>query len=425
MKTLHACPWWCVAAMLLAWPAVADDWPQFLGVHRDGTWNEKATLQAFPAGGPPVLWRVPVGRGFASAAVAQDRVFVADLELNKPAVKERLLCLDEATGRQLWTRDYEISYPDWAFNPENGSGPVPTPIVEAGRVYMVGASGRIHCWDTITGAVVWDNDLLKKHKIRDLDCRASPLIEGNLLIFIIGAPGACVVALDKASGREVWAALDEQLINSSPLIVTAAGQRQLIVWTSQSISSLNPQTGEVLWSERLITSGNDGTSTPVVQGDLLLVGGLMMRLNADKPGATILWPDSKAVAKRVLSATSTAIMRDGCVYSCRGKGELVCLDAKTGRQLWQADHLTEPKKGAALHITTAGSQVLIYSDEGDLFLATLTPGGCQQTSRAHLIDPTFPFEGKNRVYALPSFANGCIFVRSDKEIVCAVLMEKP
>ncbi len=373
-----------------------------------------------------MLWRVPVGRGFASAAVADGRVFVPDVELNKPAAKERLLCLDEATGKQLWAHDYDVFWPDWAFNIENGCGPIPTPIIETGKVYVVGTSGHVHCWEASTGAMIWANDLRKLHKIRDLDCRASPLIEGNLLICVPGdASGACVVALDKATGKEVWKALDEPLINSSPIIVTAAGRRQLILWTGQSVSSLNPQTGEVFWHERLITSGNDGTSTPVVQGDLLLVGGLMMRLSADKPGASILWPDTKAVAKRVLSNTSTALMRDGCVYSCRGKGELVCLEAATGRQLWQADHITEPKKGASLQLTLAASQVLLFSDEGDLFLSTLTPEGYHETSRAHLLDPTFPFEGKKRVYALPSFADGRIFVRSDEEIVCALLAGKP
>src|SRR5579864_7310845 len=80
----------------------ADDWPQWRGPGRDGVWTETGLLQSFPAGGLKVRWHVPAGWGFSSPVVARGRVYLADSEVMKPRAKERLLCLDETTGKPLW-----------------------------------------------------------------------------------------------------------------------------------------------------------------------------------------------------------------------------------------------------------------------------------------------------------------------------------
>src|SRR5207245_573864 len=98
------------------------------------------------------------------------------------------------------------------------------------EIYWFGRSGQVDCLDARNGKVIWETHLDKKYEIGVLSCRGSPLIEGNLLIlFAGGKPGACVMALDKQTGKEVWKALNEALSNSSPLIIVAGGTRQLIV----------------------------------------------------------------------------------------------------------------------------------------------------------------------------------------------------
>src|SRR4030095_4573609 len=112
-------------------------------------------------------------------------------------------------------------------------------------VYWLGRSGQVDCLDARSGHVIWKTHLDKKYEIGVLSCRGSPLIEGNLLILFVGAkPGACVIALDKRTGKEVWKALDDSLSNSSPLLVVAGGKRQLIVWMSNSVTSLGPPPGQ-------------------------------------------------------------------------------------------------------------------------------------------------------------------------------------
>jgi outer membrane protein assembly factor BamB len=118
------------------------------------------------------------------------------------------------------------------LHPWHGGGPAATPIVEAGKIYSLGRSGQVDCLDARNGNVIWETHLERKYEIGVLSCRGSPLIEGNLLILFAGAkPGACVIALDKQTGREVWKALNDSVSNSSPVIIVAGGKRQLIVWT--------------------------------------------------------------------------------------------------------------------------------------------------------------------------------------------------
>jgi len=230
-----------------------------------------------------------------------------------------------------------------------------------------------------------------------------------------------VVALDWNTGREVWKALVEGVSNSSPVIVTAGGRRQLIVWTNDSVSALEPATGALLWREPMKTSNNDSIATPVCAGDLLLVSGLMFQLAAEKPAASILWPENRGPAKRVLSATSTPLLAGDFVYSATRTGELVCLEARTGKERWRTDKVTARKSGPSIQITPNGDAVFLYTDEGMLIRARLTPARYEELSRTRLIEPVYPFDGHKLAWAPPTYARRCVFVRNEREILCASL----
>ena len=138
----------------------ADDWPQWAGPQRDGVWREDGLLQRFPAGGPRILWRVPIGAGYSGPAVVGDRLYVMDrpdvpppapgqeARISKDAIPgtERVLCIDAKTGKTLWVHQYDcpyqISYP---------SGPRTTPTVVNGKVFTLGAMGDLLCLDAVSG----------------------------------------------------------------------------------------------------------------------------------------------------------------------------------------------------------------------------------------------------------------------------------
>src|SRR5712671_2015063 len=315
--------------------ALATDWPQFRGPNRDGNWDETGILESFPAKGVKIRWRHPVGGGFSSPVVAQGRVFVSDVELIKPSPRERVHCFEEKTGKVLWVFGYKENYLEWTFVPERGAGPTATPIVEQERIYVVGAYGHVHCLDVKKGAVIWEKHLGREYEVAEMSCRPSPLIEGSMLIVFTGAkPGASVLALDKQTGKEVWKALDDHVSNSSPIVLSFNGRRQLIVWSDNSIASLDLANGHTFWREPLVTSNNDSVAAPVFQGNRLLVSGLMLEVNGDPPAASFRWPENRAPSKRLLSNTSTAVWEGDYIYGARTAGPLVCLEAATGKQLW-------------------------------------------------------------------------------------------
>jgi outer membrane protein assembly factor BamB len=414
-----------VAGILLgARAALATDWPQFRGPNRDGNWDETGILESFPSEGLKIQWRQPVGGGWPSPVVVRGRVFVFDVELIKPTAKERLHCFDARTGKVLWVYAYEEKYEDWTYVPERGAGPTATPIVEGNRIYIVGANGHTHCLDVKTGAVLWEKNIGQEYRVAEMSCRPSPLIDAALLIVFTGAkPGASVLALDKLTGQEVWKALDDPVSNSSPIIITVGARRQLIVWSGSSLASLDLADGHTFWREPMSTSNNDSAATPVFQGSRLLVSGLMMDVSGDTP--RILWPEIRTPSKRVLSNTSTGLLRGDYVYTARGLGELVCLEAATGRQIWSTNNLTAAKNGASINITPQGGGFFLFTDEGNLIHAQLSPAGYREISRSHLIDPTWSFGQTKFVYAPPAFANRHIFARSEAEVVCASLEARP
>ena len=411
--------------LLMARGAAATDWPQFRGPNRDGNWNETGILESFPREGLKIRWRHPVGGGFSSPVVAQGKVFVSDVELIKSSPRERVHCFEEKTGKVLWVYGYKENYLEWTFVPERGAGPTATPIVEQERIYVVGAYGYVHCLDVKKGTVIWEKHIGREYEVAEMSCRPSPLLEGSLLIVFTGAkPGAAVLALDKQTGKEIWKALDDQVSNSSPMVITFAGRRQLIVWSDNSITSLDPANGHPYWREPLVTSSNDSTATPVFQGNRLLVSGLMLELSADPPAASIRWPENRAPSKRLLSNTSTPVLQGEYIYSARTAGALVCLEAATGRELWSTNSVTTQRNGASINITPQGGAFFLFTDEGNLIRAQLSPAGYREISRSHLIDPTWPFAGAKFVYAPPAFANRHVFARSEAEVVCASLEKR-
>lgn len=412
--------------LLLPWalpPALrAEDWTQWRGHNRDGVWNETGILQTFPAGGFKPRWSVPVGEGFSSPVVAEGRVYVTDTPQKKPEARERVQCFDETTGRRLWEDTRAVHYPRTAHG-----GPVATPIVRDGRLYHMGWSGMVRCFEARTGVQRWERDLGDRRQ--EFEGTACPLLEGNLLIVCFGWKGAgegTVYALDKDTGAVVWRVLGETATNSSPVVITAGGVRQLIVWTGESISSLNPATGAVHWRKEVKANwGVPPVTTPVFDGGRLLVGGRMFQLDSTKPEAALLWPNDIGDRQRLLSDISTALIRDGCVFSMKTSvAQFVCLDAATGEVRWENDKIVEPRAGASVHMTVNGDTVLMFTERGDLIRARLTAKGYEELSRARLIEPVQPSGGRNVAWSPPSFANGRVFARTDREMVCVDLKGK-
>jgi outer membrane protein assembly factor BamB len=171
----------------------------------------------------------------------------------------------------------------------------------------------------------------------------------------------------------------------------------------------------------MTTSADSAVASPVFHKNLLLVSGLMLKLDSEKPAASVIWPSTKAVSHRILSNTSTGLIQGEYLFSARSSGHLVCLETKTGKEVWETGKVTDLKQGASIHLTPNGNAVFLYTDKGELIRASLSSDGYKEISRTRLLEPTYPFAGRKVAWPPPAFANRHVFARNDQELICVSL----
>ncbi len=410
--------------------AKVDDWPQWLGPRRDGVWRETGILEKFPQGGPRVLWRAPLGGGYAGPAVADGKVYVADLQ----GKKERVLCLSEKDGSVLWTHSYDCTY-SIAYP----AGPRTTPIVTKDRVYTLGAMGDLLCLENATGKVVWSKSFMKDYGQSPpmWGWSSHPLLDGDRLIALVGGKGTTVVAFHRETGKELWRSLDSGGQHGAgycpPVIFEGGGKRQLIAWHPEAVSSLDPETGKEYWSQPFSLKSGLSIPTPRLAGDRLFLtafynGPLMLKLAADRPAASVDWKGKSQSEQRtdgLHSIICTPFIKEGHIYGVCSYGQLRCLKADTGERVWETFKATTgdgPARWANAFLIPQGDRFFLWNEKGDLIIANLTPKGYEEIDRARLLDATGRAGMRGRPYdsvlwSHPAFANRCMLARNDKEII--------
>ena len=413
------------------------DWPEWRGAGRQGIWTESGVIGGIPAGGLKVKWRVPIQAGYSGPAVANGRVFLLDHKRGTGSrVTERAVCLDERTGKTLWTREWEADYRGLDY----ANGPRATPTVDGDRVYVLGAKGSLRSLRVTDGAEVWSSDF-----VRDFDTAvpgwgmsSAPLVAGSKLIAIVGGKGgAKVVAFDKLTGKMAWRALsgdDSEPGYSQPVLIHH-GRPQVVVWHAGALESLDPETGAVLWSQPFRVTMNTPIATPAWSAPHLLVSGFfdgarMMELSA-VGGARLAWSSqggNEIKSDKLHSLMSQALIDGDYVYGICSYGQLRCLRRATGERVWETQAVTvEKTRNVTAWMVRHRDRVFLFNDRGELILAKLSPEGYSEIGRAKVIEPTSPPGGRRElgavVWSHPAFANRHIVVRNDREIIRVSLDE--
>jgi outer membrane protein assembly factor BamB len=200
------------------WQATGNgaDWPQFLGPTRNGAYAGGDLAEVWPKDGPKKVWEKQVGQGFSGPVVSGDKVIL----FHRVGDKEIVECLEAKSGKTVWKFDYPTSYrDDFGFD----EGPRATPSVSEGRVYTFGAEGALNCVDLATGSNVWTVNAKKELEAPKgfFGFACSPLIEGNAVLLSVGGKnGAGIVAFEKATGKLLWKATDDEASYSSPVLAT-------------------------------------------------------------------------------------------------------------------------------------------------------------------------------------------------------------
>jgi len=396
----------CVALMIIALPAAADDWPSFRGPKHSGVSAESDWMTRWPTGAPKIAWRSNVGIGVSSFIVVGNRVIT--MGSHKDKNEDVVWCFDADSGTVIWKYVYPCEFDARQFE----GGVASTPTMDGALVYTLGYLGQVHCLDAKDGRVVW-----RKHLVDDFGGRppgwkyaGSPLVMGDLLILDTGAEGNSTVALDKRSGRKVWGSGDDLPGYSTPVPFEHAGKRGVLVFKARAMVAHALDTGLELWRIDWRTNYDCNASTPTIIRDKLFISsgyggrrarGALFQLGPGQPRQ--IWLNQDLETKM-----SSAVAYEGHVYcvSERAGGRLMCVDLRDGEVVW-----AEASFARYGTLMIAGGKLVVLDEKGELVIADANPAEYSELARAKVLN--------GRCWVMPVLANGRIYARSNMgEIVC-------
>jgi outer membrane protein assembly factor BamB len=400
----------CLSLTLALTPTLgAADWPQLHGPGRDGHSAETKLNWDWPKGGPKVAWRLDVGTGWAAPVVVGERLIL----FHRIDDEEILLCLDPATGKEKWKHSYRTKYrDDFGFD----DGPRATPTIAGGKVFTLGPNGDFAATDLATGKELWHKHLLADYKADKgfFGAACSPLVMGDKVLVNVGGKGAGVVCFNAADGKEVWKSTDDGASYSSPVAAELDGKPAAVFLTRRGLRVLDPAGGKSLYDFPFRPRDNNSVqaATPIVKGDEIFLtvsyatGGVL--LSAKKGEVNEVWSSDKAIS----SQYTTPVRVGDYLYGTHGRADtgathLRCVEWKTGAVKWSADRF-----GVASLIAVDGG-LLALTEGGELVRFDASPDGYKERARAApLTKPT---------RAAPALADGRLFARDGKQMVCVSL----
>ena len=370
-------------------------WTNFRGPNRDGRYDEMPVLTSWPAGGLTPVWKQPIGLGWASFVVADGRAYTIEQRRGQEVVA----AYDVNNGRELWKQGWNAQFSD-----STGDGPRATPTWDDGRLYALGATGELRCLDAKSGGVVWGKNILSDNGASNISwaMSASPLIVDDKVIVQPGGSGnKSVVAYNKLTGAPVWKSQNDTAAYVSPMLVTLAGRRQVIVVTASRIMGLVPEDGSVLWSHTWDTDMGINVSQPIpVDNNRFFIsagygkGAALVEVTGSGKSYS-----SKAVWENInmKNKFNSSVLHQGHVYGL-DEGILTCLDVNTGARKWKGGRYGYGQ------VILASGHLIVTTDAGELVLVKASPEQFTEVARFAAL------EGKTWNY--PAIAGGKLLVRN-------------
>lgn len=381
------------------------DYPQHLGPNRDGQIAAGQLAASWPEEGPPLLWRQPVGEGFAGPAVADGKLVL----FHRVGDEEIVTALDAASGEEIWATGYPTSYrDDFGFD----EGPRATPTIADGRVFTSGAQGVLQALDLESGERLWLVDAHERFGAPKgfFGEASAPLVSGGrVMVNVGGRGGAGIVAFDAATGAVLWTATDDEASYSTGVLATLRGRASALFFTREGLVELDPTDGTVRatlhWRSRAAASVN--AATPLVISDRVFLsasyntGAVLLQRNAE--GFAPVWSSNDVMSNHY----ATSVRVRGYLYGYHGRQEygpsLRAVELATGEVAWSVEGF-----GGGT-ILAAGDRLLILREGGELILAEASPEAFRPLARAQILRPT--------IRAYPAVARGVLYARNEREMV--------
>ena len=376
------------------------EWTDFRGPQRDGRYVQPPILNDWPRDGLRLLWKQPIGLGYASFVAAEGRAFT----IEQRRAQEVVAAYDIATGRELWTNGWPGEFRETM----GGDGPRATPTYHDGRVYALGALGELRSLDAKTGSVYWRRQILQENGAGNLEwgMSGSPLIVDDKVIVQPGGPGnRSVVAYNKQTGEPVWRSLNDRQAYVSPMLVTLAGVRQILVISAHRIVGITVEEGRVLWEYPWQNDTGINVAQPLLLGgDRVFLsssyGGGAAVVEVTRDGnqfvTTLIWSN-----QRMKNKFTSSVLRDGFIYGL-DESILACVDAATGDVKWKAGRYGYGQ------VMLAGDRLIVLTEDGQLVQVRATPERHEELATFEAI--------RGKSWNHPAIVDGRLLVRNGNEM---------
>ena len=380
-----------------------SQWPGFRGGNRDSRQSGVSFASDWQARPPEELWRIAVGPGWSSFAVAGQLLYTQE----QVSDRELIACYDASTGRKIWAQAIESRFDD----PLGGPGPRATPTLAEGGVFSLGGQGWLSRVDPQSGALVWKKDL---RVVADCSppmwgfCSSPIVVDGRVIVYAGGKNGKGLMAFDAADGELVWSVDAGENSYASPQLSTIGDQSGVLMLTGNGISIHDPDNGEVLFDYEWKSGGYRSLQPQVIEGNKVLLPsgmGTGTRLieisSAESPWtAKELW-----TTLQLKPDYNDFVIHQGHLYGFDG-GIFTCIDLNTGERRWKGGRYG---KGQVLLLEDSGL-LLITAEKGQLVVLSATPEEKNELFRMNALD--------GRTWNHPVVVGDRLYVRNSSEAVC-------
>ena len=396
------------SAPSLVLTAGAADWPQFLGPSRNGISSEKGLVSEFPADGPKIVWRTPLGVSMSSVVVSEGRAYT----LFQDAENLFVVSLNAEDGKVVWKTPFASAY-------ENamGNGPRATPTVANDKVVVLTGEGILAVFASKDGSEIWNVNVPKtlNGTASEYGMSCSPLVVGENVIVHTGSETQSVAAYELATGKLVWTAASGKAGYSSPVLLTLNDKPQVVSLTASGAFGIDAQKGVVLWDFPFPTEYDCNTACPVqVAGDSVLIsagenhGSVILQIAADGQSAKEVW-SSLGKDSQLRAEWQTPVVHNGYLYGLDNSGSagpitnLVCIRLQDKKTMWQKARFGKS------NLILADGKLYLTTMNGEVVIVDASPDAFRETARATVMETT---------RQAPSTANGHLLVRDDKDVIC-------
>lgn len=379
-------------------PNYSAYWTDFRGPGRAGVYDQMPILAEWPAAGLSLIWKQPIGGGYASFVIANGRAFT----IEQRRTKEAVTAYDLAAGRELWAHTYDANFKESM----GGDGPRATPVWHDGLLYSLGATGEFRCLDATTGNVRWSKNILEENGAQNIQwgMSNSPLIvDDKVIVTPGGTNGKSIVAYNRLTGDVIWKSLDDKQSYTSPMLATLSGTRQIIAVNAERIVGLFPETGALLWEFPWKTEYDINSALPVIvdESHFLISAGYghgSALIKISSAGAEVVWQNTKMKNK-----FNHSVLHKGYLYGF-DESILACIDVKTGDLKWKGGRYGFGQ------LLLAGDNLVITTENGEVVLVRASPEGHHELAKFAAI------EGKT--WNSPAISDGFLLVRNTAEMAC-------